>query len=133
MLNDCIFVSHTLASSEVLDKELEVYTKCEEHLLDSLQKAKIAVAQPLRHSLNDYIEVLNKGQRTRGKESIERNDFLKQLDRNVCIRMDLFKGYRHKSMRSVLKTLLLTEIRYHCQVIQELSPVLELLGKCDVE
>ena len=57
MLNDCIFVSHTLASSEVLDKELEVYTKCEEHLLDSLQKAKTAVAQPLRHSLNDYIEV----------------------------------------------------------------------------
>jgi hypothetical protein len=64
---------------------------------------------------------------------------LKDLDRQSNLYVDnalpvhaqLFEKHRLKSIKRILSTLLHSELRYHCKVIEELSEVLQSLSDVD--
>jgi hypothetical protein len=118
-----------------------------------LEEARLKVMLPLRVSLNYMIfrlkpsfklkmyikikEALNDNKQagtkweTTKKRPKGNTDALQQRviqsDNALPVYSHLFDNYRLKCTRKIIKDLIFTEMRYHCQIIEELSPILEML------
>jgi hypothetical protein len=70
-------------------------------------------------------QALKKKQTKVGIDALEQR--VLQAERVAPVYSHLFDSYRIKCMKKIMQQLVLTELRYHCQVIEELSPILEML------
>lgn len=129
VLKDCIF--QYAAEVELLGKELDVFIRCEEHVLKLLDISKGKVLSPLRHSIHDHAKTASKLKQQKSKlTSNGIPDVVPLCNHSASVHHGLLQRYEFSHMKSILRSILLTEIKYHCKVIEKLSPVLELLGTC---
>ena len=70
-------------------------------------------------------QALKKKQAKDGIDALEHR--VLQAERIAPVYTHLFDSYRTKCVKKLMQQLILTELRYHCQVIEELSPILEIL------
>ena len=100
-----------------------------------MDEAKSGVLVPLREVIYDCNQATFKVQAYRKKSSKDGLEILehraRQAETLIPLHTKLFEKYRLKSMTKLMKNIVYCQLRYHCKVIEELSPVLESLYKID--
>lgn len=117
------------AQYESFRSYLNTYAECEEQTAMIIDEARLFVVSPLRDVLVDAKQALAQkpNKKIAGGVPLEQyryNLAQEQLPEHA----KLFEKHRLGYLKGVLKNLVYSELKYHCRVIEELTPLLALLS-----
>jgi len=104
---------------DLLDRERAQYRECEKEVLALLGEARKLQIAPLKAILEESPQT-------------QKDKQLKQADPTLALHSHFFEVHRLRSIKKTVRKLLVTELRYHAKVIEELSTVLSAVDGIDV-
>jgi len=129
-------VLFAFAEKQQMLSELDLFEQCSEEALMALDEAKSGVLQPIRDIVNDYTQAVTKLEATsKGKNTPEliHEQRVYQAEDALPIHARMFDRFRVSTLKAIVQNILTTQLRMHCRAVEELSTVLEALGKIDVD
>lgn len=141
-----LLLSHSLAC--LIDAELDAYRESAEQITMLLDEMKSGMTAPLREIIAEGNSTLSSAKKLKAaaatatsnrkppsaavtKETLIIDDKLEILGATLPVHAELFEKHRVRDMNKLLSTMVHTELAYHIRVIEELSPVFEML--CEQE
>jgi len=127
-LKECLF---DLAQKKQALSEVDLYQRCQEETMMLLDEARSTILQPLRDIVSDHQQAAEKitaSAKSKGVPEAIHEQRVQQAQDSLPIHSALFEKHRVLHMKQLLETVLMTEMRYHCMALQELSPILQLLA-----
>jgi hypothetical protein len=124
-LKECMF---SLAEKQQALSDLTVYERCCEEALMTLDDARSGILAPVRAVVADYNQAVTRAEATKSPEPIHEQR-IAQAEDTLPIHLEMFEKYRVDSLKRLMESLLMADLKYHCQAVQELSQVLEAVKK----
>ena len=103
---------------EVLEKARNEYRSCESDLLQELESAKRMQISPMRTLIEQ-------------SPQMQKNSPIRRADPELGVHSRFFDTHRLRTVKKTARKLLVTDLRYHAKVVEELSAVLAAVDSID--
>lgn len=117
-LQNCLYLY--ASKHEELEKDRQVFDKCEKKVLQILNEARDFSIKPLK-------EIINMSPQTRT------NKELAYPDPTLPLHSHFFEVHRIKALKRIVRNMVHTELQYHVKVIERLTEVLAAVDNMEIE